>query len=75
MIDGGDPHRVSPLIDVPDLASRLGALRICDLRWDLTEPAKGRATYEAGHIPGAVFVDLDRDLAGSPGPKGRHPLP
>jgi thiosulfate/3-mercaptopyruvate sulfurtransferase len=31
--------------------------------------------YEAGHIPGAVFADIDRDLAAAPGDRGRHPLP
>ncbi|MBX6768004.1 MAG: sulfurtransferase, partial [Actinomadura rubrobrunea] len=31
--------------------------------------------YERGHLPGAVFIDLDRDLAAPPGPAGRHPLP
>lgn len=50
-------------------------VRICDLRWDLTDRGKGRATYEEGHIPGAVFVDLDSDLASAPGENGRHPLP
>lgn len=65
----------SPLISVEDLAGSLDRLHVCDLRWDLTDPGKGRATYEAGHIPGAVFVDLDRDLAAPPGIRGRHPLP
>jgi len=65
---------VHPLITAGELASP-GQYRICDLRWDLADPAKGRATYEAGHIPGAVFVDLDEDLAAPPGVAGRHPLP
>lgn len=65
----------SPLITVTELATSPGRFRICDLRWDLIDPTKGRATYESGHIPGAVFVDLDHDLAGSPGLDGRHPLP
>ena len=49
-------------------------LRIADVRWWLADRAKGRRDYAAGHIPGAVFVDLDADLAAPPGP-GRHPLP
>lgn len=65
---------MSPLIGVDDLYAAVG-VRVCDLRWDLTDPDKGRATYEAGHIPGAVFVDLDRDLAAPAGIGGRHPLP
>jgi thiosulfate/3-mercaptopyruvate sulfurtransferase len=65
----------TPLIDVEELASSLSGFRVCDLRWDLTDPAKGRADYESGHIPGAVFVDLDRDLAAPPSDRGRHPLP
>jgi thiosulfate/3-mercaptopyruvate sulfurtransferase len=65
----------APLISVEDLAGSLEKLRLCDLRWDLTDPDKGRATYQSGHIPGAVFVDLDRDLAAPPGIRGRHPLP
>ncbi|HEY7822252.1 MAG TPA: rhodanese-like domain-containing protein, partial [Acidimicrobiia bacterium] len=64
-----------PLITVEELASRLDSIHICDIRWDLTDPDKGRTTYEMGHVPGAVFVDLDRDLSGPPGSAGRHPLP
>jgi thiosulfate/3-mercaptopyruvate sulfurtransferase len=49
-------------------------LRIADVRWFLGEPQRGRAEFEQAHIPGAIFVDLDADLAGADGP-GRHPLP
>ena len=63
-----------PLISVAELEDRLDEVVVCDLRWSLTDPNHGIAAYHAGHIPGAVFVDLDRDLAGPPG-EGRHPLP
>jgi thiosulfate/3-mercaptopyruvate sulfurtransferase len=46
-----------------------------DCRWDLADPARGRELYRAGHVPGAAFLDVDRDLAAPPGPRGRHPLP
>ena len=64
------------LISPDQLLARLGdpTLRICDVRWWLTDPGKGRRDYAAAHIPGAVFVDLDADLAAPTGP-GRHPLP
>ncbi|MFJ8942298.1 sulfurtransferase [Streptomyces sp. NPDC102395] len=55
---------------------------VLDVRWQLTlakaagEPAfDGRAAYASGHVPGAVYVDLDHELAGTPGTRGRHPLP
>jgi thiosulfate/3-mercaptopyruvate sulfurtransferase len=49
---------------------------VVDCRFDLGDPDAGRRVYEAGHIPGAVFLDLDRDLAGPITPEtGRHPLP
>lgn len=48
---------------------------VADVRWYL-DGRSGRAAYEAGHIPGAVFVDLDGDLSGPPSSSGgRHPLP
>ena len=46
-----------------------------DCRWALDDPAWGRAQYLAGHIPGAVFLDVERDLSGPSGSGGRHPLP
>lgn len=64
------------LMSPEELATRLDdpAIRIADVRWYLGEPARGRLEYEQSHIPGAIFVDLDRDLAAPTGP-GRHPLP
>jgi thiosulfate/3-mercaptopyruvate sulfurtransferase len=64
-----------PLISCGELAERLDEVRVCDIRWSLTDPNLGRITYLEGHVPGAVFVDLDRDLSASPGATGRHPLP
>lgn len=50
-------------------------VRLLDVRWQLDRP-DGRAEYRAGHIPGAVYVDLDRQLACKGDPReGRHPLP
>jgi thiosulfate/3-mercaptopyruvate sulfurtransferase len=63
-----------PLISAIELSQLLGEVRLFDLRWSLTAPTPGRVSYEKGHIPGAVFVDLDRDLAAENG-DGRHPLP
>ena len=68
---------IQPLIDVGSLASELagGAPPVLlDVRWRLGGPP-GIDSYRAGHLPGAVFVDLDADLAGPPGAGGRHPLP
>lgn len=48
-------------------------VRAVDLRWSLQGPP-ARQRYDEGHVPGAVFVDLDRDLS-QPGGPGRHPLP
>jgi thiosulfate/3-mercaptopyruvate sulfurtransferase len=46
-----------------------------DCRWSLDDPGFGRRAYLEGHIPGAAFLDVERDLASPPGPGGRHPLP
>ena len=65
----------SPLMSAERLAELPEAeLVILDVRWRLGGPP-GRADYDAAHIPGAVFVDLDTELADPPGPGGRHPLP
>jgi thiosulfate/3-mercaptopyruvate sulfurtransferase len=65
------------LIGADELARLLAAGPrpvLLDVRWRLGGPP-GRELYAAGHIPGAVFVDLDRDLAAPPGNGGRHPMP
>jgi thiosulfate/3-mercaptopyruvate sulfurtransferase len=65
------------LITASDLAGLLAAgspLTLLDVRWRLGGPP-GRELYDAGHLPGAAFVDLDRDLAAPPGAGGRHPVP
>ena len=47
-----------------------------DCRWSLDDPEWGRAQYLAGHIPGAIFLDVERDLSSPGGTKyGRHPPP
>jgi thiosulfate/3-mercaptopyruvate sulfurtransferase len=70
----------SPLVSVERLAEWLGSGRppvIVDLRWYLAKPGAGRAAYDEGHLPGAIFLDLDEDLADLTGlgAPGRHPLP
>lgn len=68
----------TPLITVRELAAHLGdpQWRIFDCRHDLTNPAFGELAFAEGHIPGAQFIHLDRDLSGAKtGRNGRHPLP
>jgi thiosulfate/3-mercaptopyruvate sulfurtransferase len=64
---------VSPAALAEELASEAGPA-LLDLRWRLGGPP-GLDSYREGHLPGAVFIDLERDLAAPPGPAGRHPLP
>jgi thiosulfate/3-mercaptopyruvate sulfurtransferase len=50
--------------------------RFVDCRWELGNPERGRELYLEGHIPGASFLDVERDLSAPPAtPGGRHPLP
>ena len=68
----------SPLISTAALAERLTDPDwvVADCRFDLGDPQAGVAAWRAGHIPGAIHVDLERDLAVAVAPHtGRHPLP
>ena len=79
-LDGarGTPQR--PLIGVArlrELVDTASPPTMLDVRWSLHGPP-GRQAYEAGHLPGARFVELDTELAAPPAPGGsggRHPLP
>ncbi|MFJ4786717.1 sulfurtransferase [Streptomyces sp. NPDC088794] len=76
---------MNAIISASELTSDLAGQRppvVLDVRWQLSvakaagePPFDGRAAYAAGHIPGAVYVDLDSELASAPGDRGRHPLP
>jgi thiosulfate/3-mercaptopyruvate sulfurtransferase len=72
---------VGPLASTEWLASRLddAGLRVVDVRWYVDPDRKGREAYAAAHLPGAVFLDMDADLAAPGGrrggPLGRHPWP
>ena len=66
---------MKPVIDLAWLQERRDDVVIADVRWYL-DGRSGREAYEAGHIPGAAFIDLDEWLAGEGSPQsGRHPLP
>ena len=65
------------LIEPAELAELLEAGEppvLADVRWTLGGPP-GRPEFEGAHLPGAQWVDLERQLSGPPGPGGRHPLP
>lgn len=66
------------LVPVATLAAHLDQADwlVVDCRFDLAQPAAGEAAYRAGHIPGALYAHLDRDLSSPITPAtGRHPLP
>ena len=72
----GSPGIGTALVAADVLAEEMAAGRsplLLDVRWTLA--GSDRAAYRAAHLPSAVFVDLDADLAGPPGDGGRHPLP
>ena len=68
---------MGPLVEPGWLRERLGepGLRVVDCRFKLGDPGAGERLWREGHIPGAAFLDLDRDLSAEPGERGRHPLP
>ncbi|MER6690170.1 sulfurtransferase [Streptomyces minutiscleroticus] len=68
---------MNPLVSASRLAHDLAGPTpptVLDVRWQLGGPNL-RSAYEEAHIPGAVYVDLDTELAGPAGSGGRHPLP
>src|SRR5690606_25200186 len=68
-------NSANPLISAAELRERLDEVQVLDARWQLGRE-DGREQYLAGHIPGAVFIDVERELSrhGAPS-EGRHPLP
>lgn len=71
-------NRPNQLIEAEELARLLEAgedVRVLDVRWQLGNPHT-HDEYLAGHVPGALFVDLETELSDPPTPRlGRHPLP
>lgn len=68
----------SLLVSVCELAEHLDDpdWRIIDCRFDLARPEAGETAYREGHIPGAIYAHLERDLSGPiTASSGRHPLP
>lgn len=62
-------------ISAPELYARINDIRLLDVRWRLGAP-DGRPAHAQGHLPGAVYVDLESTLSAHRGPgDGRHPLP
>ncbi len=80
--DPRDPRDPDPrdtvLVDVAELRATIEAddpVVVLDVRWALGR-TDGREQHAAGHVPGAVYVDLETELAAAPSPaRGRHPLP
>lgn len=74
-VDPAQAAAFGPLVTGHWLAAHLDEVQPVDVRWYL-DGRSGREAYLAGHIPGAVWLDIDADLSGPPSPEaGRHPLP
>jgi thiosulfate/3-mercaptopyruvate sulfurtransferase len=74
----GRPMQWTALVSAEELADAMGqpGLALIDARFGLGDPAKGERDYAAGHLPGAVYAHLDRDLSDHTRQgHGRHPLP
>ena len=68
----------SPLISTAELRDLLAGrtpVSVLDVRYRTGDGPSGPGEYSLGHVPGAVYVDLDTELAAPPGARGRHPLP
>ena len=66
---------IDPIVDVVWVEEHRGELVLADVRW-YADGRPGRAAYDAGHIPGAVYVELEEWLSAPYTPEaGRHPLP
>ena len=68
-----EPVLITPA-ELAELLEQAQPPILADVRWTLGGPP-GRPDFEACHIPGAVWVDLEAHLSGPPGSGGRHPLP
>jgi thiosulfate/3-mercaptopyruvate sulfurtransferase len=67
--------QLPPIITTTWLTERLADVTVADVRWYL-DGRNGLQAFRAGHLPGAVFIDLDQVLAAPAAPEaGRHPLP
>lgn len=76
------PRTASPLVDAATLKAALAEhpIVLLDASFDLADPAAGERSWAEGHLPGAQYAHLERDLSApktAPGPRftGRHPLP
>jgi thiosulfate/3-mercaptopyruvate sulfurtransferase len=66
---------IAPFVDAAWVAEHRDDVVVCDVRWYL-DGRSGRAAYDGGHLPGAIWVDLETDLSAQvPETEGRHPLP